>query len=182
VSEREDLPGSGGSRPAPSAARVQPGLDPVDLRIVRATQSGLPVCEQPYHRLAEQLELPVEEVMRRLEGMRARGAIRRIAAVPQHYALGFRANGMSVWDIDDARIDELGRRVGALDFVSHAYRRPRHLPDWRYNMFAMVHGRSRDEVVLQVESIAALLGSACRAHEILYSSRILKKTGLRVAG
>ena len=112
--------------------------------------------------------------------MLASGAVRRIAAVPNHYALGYRANGMSVWDIDDDRASTLGRKVGALEFVSHCYLRPRHLPHWRYNLFAMVHGRDRRAVEDKVEQIAELLAPHVRAHEVLYSARILKKTGLRL--
>jgi DNA-binding Lrp family transcriptional regulator len=100
--------------------------------------------------------------------------------VPNHYALGYRANGMSVWDVDDAAVSELGRKVGALPAVSHCYRRPRRPPAWPYNLFAMVHARSRAEVEAEVAGIAAVLGAACRAHEILYSTAILKKTGLRL--
>jgi DNA-binding Lrp family transcriptional regulator len=70
--------------------------------------------------------------------------------------------------------------VGRLDFVSHCYRRPRRLPEWPYNLFAMVHGRSREEVEAKRAVIAELVGPACRAHDVLYSSRILKKTGLRL--
>ncbi|GIX28315.1 MAG: protein NirH [Burkholderiales bacterium] len=154
-------------------------LDPLDRRLVLATQAGLPLVSRPYHALAAQLGVPVDEVLARLERMLQRGAIRRIGAVPNHYALGYRANGMTVWDVDDARVDALGRQVGGLEFVSHCYRRPRRPPDWPYNLFAMVHGRRRDEVERQVEAIARLLGNACRGHEVLYSVRILKKTGLR---
>lgn len=156
-------------------------LDPLDLALIQATQGGLPLVRRPYHALGETLGVSGEEVMARLARMRESGVIRRIAAVPNHYAIGYCANGMSVWDVPDARVDELGRRVGALACVSHCYRRPRHLPDWRYNLFAMVHGRSRDEVEAQVAQIRALLGEDCRAGEVLYSTRILKKTGLRIA-
>lgn len=155
-------------------------LDAIDRRIVLATQGGLPLTPRPYHALAEQLGLPAEEVMARLRGMLARGVIRRIGAVPNHYALGYRANGMSVWDVPDEQVDELGARIGALDFVSHCYRRPRRLPQWRYNLFAMIHGRSRNEVEKKVAEIAAVLGEANRGHEVIYSTRILKKTGLRL--
>jgi DNA-binding Lrp family transcriptional regulator len=130
--------------------------------------------------VAEELGLAADEVMRRLRAMLDAGVIRRIGAVPNHYALGYRANGMSVWDVPEADIGDLGARVGALDFVSHCYHRPRHPPQWPYNLFAMVHGRDRDEVARMVARIAALLGPADRGHEILYSTRILKKTGLRL--
>ncbi|KAF0103821.1 MAG: AsnC family transcriptional regulator [bacterium] len=155
-------------------------LDDVDRRLVRASQGGLPLVPRPYHQLADQLGLPPEEVIGRLRAMLDSGVIRRIGVVPNHYALGYVANGMTVWDVDDARIDALGEAVGRLDCVSHCYRRPRRPPMWPYNLFAMVHGHSREEVETQAEHIAALLGPALRARDILYSSHILKKTGLRL--
>jgi DNA-binding Lrp family transcriptional regulator len=112
----------------------------------------------------------------------ASGLVRRIGAVPNHYKLGFVANGMTVWDVDDARVDELGAQIGALPGVSHCYRRPRELPLWPYNLYAMLHGRSRSEVEAQRAQLRTLLGDACHADEVLYSSAILKKTGLRLSG
>jgi len=158
-----------------------PELDATDRRLIVATQAGLPRVPRPYHAIAEQLGIAADEVMRRLQRMLDCGVIRRIGAVPNHYAIGYTANGMSVWDVDDARIDELGMKVGALEFVTHCYRRPRRLPDWPYNLFAMVHSRNREEVAARVAELAALLGDACRAHDILYSTTILKKTGLRIS-
>ncbi len=155
-------------------------LDATDWRLIVATQAGLPRVPRPYDALAEQLGIAADEVLRRLQRMLDCGVIRRIGAVPNHYAIGYTANGMSVWDVDDARIDELGMQVGALEFVTHCYRRPRRLPDWPYNLFAMVHGRDRGEVEAKVAQIAVLLGDADRGHAVLYSTRILKKTGLRI--
>ena len=155
-------------------------LDDTDRAIIRATQAGLPLVPRPYHAVADALDIDADEVRTRLQRMLDAGIIRRIGLVPNHYAIGYRANGMTVWDVPDERIAELGPRVGALDFVSHCYHRPRHLPQWPYNLFAMVHGRTRDEVSDKVDSIAELLGADDRGHEILYSSRILKKTGLRL--
>jgi DNA-binding Lrp family transcriptional regulator len=157
-------------------------LDATDRRIVEATQAGLPLTPRPYAAVAEALGLTETAVIDRLAAMQARGVVRRIAAAPNHYALGVTANGMTVWDLDDARASELGAQVGALDFVSHAYLRPRVPPLWPYNLFAMVHGRDRAEVEAKRAEIAALLGPAARANDILYSTRILKKTGLRLAG
>ncbi len=167
---------------ATDSGAAGPGaVDAVDRRIVAATQAGLPLCARPYEAVAEQVGIPAPEVMQRLERMSRNGVIRRIGAVPNHYALGYTANGMSVWDVEDERVRELGARVGALDFVSHCYLRPRHPPMWPYNLFAMVHGRTRPEVEDKVARIAALLDGACRDGTVLYSTRILKKTGLRLA-
>jgi DNA-binding Lrp family transcriptional regulator len=155
-------------------------VEKVDRALVRAMQGGLPRVPRPYHAIADALGLAPSMVMGRLGAMLATGAIRRIGVVPNHYRLGYTANGMSVWDVDDAVVDALGEQVGALESVSHCYRRPRRLPLWRYNLFAMVHGKSRAEVEAKVAEIARLLGPAARAHEVLYSTRILKKTGLRI--
>ena len=156
-------------------------LDETDRRIVQATQAGLPLTPRPYHAVAEQLGVEADDVMRRMQRMLDLGIIRRIGAVPNHYALGYRANGMTVWDVADDRIDELGERIGQLAFVTHCYQRPRHLPNWPYNLFAMVHGKTPEEVEAKTQLIAEVLGEASRAHDILYSSRILKKTGLRIS-
>ncbi|MGB5260563.1 MAG: Lrp/AsnC family transcriptional regulator [Gammaproteobacteria bacterium] len=157
-------------------------LPDLDRRIVLATQSGLPLDARPYHWLAAELGVTPERIMERFRAMLADGRIRRIGVVPNHYRLGYVANGMSVWDVPDEDIREVGREVGELDFVSHCYHRPRLLPDWPYNLFAMVHGHSRDEVTTLVRRIADLLGDRQRGHDILFSSRILKKTGLRLGG
>jgi DNA-binding Lrp family transcriptional regulator len=155
-------------------------MNAVEERIVRATQAGLPLIAEPWHAVAKAAGIPQAQLLDRVAAMLADGRIRRIGAVPNHYALGYAANGMSVWDVADDAVDELGARIGALPFVTHCYRRPRRLPQWRYNLFAMVHGRSRAETDACVAQIRALLAPALRAHDVLYSTRILKKTGLRL--
>jgi len=155
-------------------------VDDIDRSIIAATQEGLPLVPQPYQAVAEQIGLSSSEVMRRMQRMLDNGVVRRIGAIPNHYALGIRANGMSVWQVPETQISALGERVGALGFVSHCYHRPPHPPAWPYNLFAMVHGRTRAEVEAQVAQIAELLGDGNLGHEILYSTQLLKKTGLRI--
>ena len=131
-------------------------LDSFDRALIAATQGGLPLVARPYEAVGAMLGVSGEQVRERLAHMLEQGLIRRIGAVPNHYRLGY------------------------LPGVSHCYRRPRHLPEWPYNLFAMLHGTSRAAVEQQAQEIAELLGSACRSHDILYSSAILKKTGLRL--
>ncbi|MDD2739593.1 protein nirH [Methylomonas lenta] len=157
-------------------------IDAIDRQIIQATQAGLPLVAEPYQVIAEQLGLSAQLVMQRMQAMQDNGVIRRIAAVPNHYKIGYRYNGMTVWDVDDLHIDSLGQRVAELSFVSHCYQRPRHLPDWPYNLFAMVHAKTELDAERQIALIADLLGTDSRRHAVLYSSKILKKTGLRIAG
>ncbi|MBL0090496.1 MAG: Lrp/AsnC family transcriptional regulator [Ideonella sp.] len=172
-------PSTRSAPPQPGCAAGEP-LSDFDRALIAATQGGLPLVARPYEAVAAMLGVPGADVRDRLAQMLAAGLVRRIGAVPNHYRLGFTANGMTVWDVDDAQVDALGERIGALPGVSHCYRRPRRLPQWRYNLFAMLHGKGREAVEQQAQQIRALLGDACRAHEILYSSAILKKTGLRL--
>lgn len=155
-------------------------IDATDRRIIAATQGGLPLVPRPYAAVAEQLGIAESDFCDRLRAMQDRGIIRRIALAPNHYKLGMTANGMSVWDVQDDQVARLGQIVGDLEFVSHCYERPRALPDWPYNLFAMLHGSSRDEVEALRAQVAAVLGDACGSNDILYSTRILKKTGLRL--
>lgn len=154
-------------------------LDDIDRKIIELTQSGLPLVSRPYENIAQRLGIKSSDVISRMNNMKQSGVIRRIAAVPNHYALGYKANGMTVWDVPDDRINELGRNVGKLDFVSHCYHRPRFLPEWPYNLFAMVHAHTRDEARTLMTTIGELLAEDDRGHDILFSTKILKKTGLR---
>lgn len=166
--------------PAPAPASQPTTLTDFDRQLIAATQAGMPLVPRPYEAVAAVLGATSAAVRARLGEMLAAGVVRRIAAVPNHYRLGYVANGMSVWDVEDAEVDRLGALIGSQPAVSHCYRRPRKAGVWRYNLFAMLHGHTREEVLAQAEQVAALLGPACRAHDVLFSSAILKKTGLRL--
>lgn len=94
-------------------------------RLIHLTEAGLPLVEDPWTWLAEQLGISVESTLDLLKRLQGEGAIRRIAAVPNHYRLGYRHNGMTVWDVCDEQMPRLGELIGAQPFVSHCYRRPR---------------------------------------------------------
>lgn len=169
---------------APRAAAGK-SLSAIERQYVMLTQHGLPLIARPYHWLAEQLKIGVEDTLLMTTNLLERGVIRRIAAVPNHYRLGYKVNGMTVWDVDDKVAHEYGEKVGALPFVSHCYLRPRHLPQWHYNLFAMIHGRDQTEVAQYRTQIKQLLHEVLQTHhhqsnDMLTSSKILKKTGLRL--
>lgn len=155
-------------------------ISPRTRSLIEACQAGLPLVPDPYAALARTTGMTEAEVIDELADMTSRGVIRRIGIAPNHYRLGMTANGMTVWDVEDAAAEALGPLVGAMAEVTHSYLRPRTLPLWPYNLFAMVHGATRAECEEKRAKIAALLGDACRGSDILYSTAILKKTGLRL--
>ena len=161
-----------------SASRPETA-EPIERQIVTALQGGLPIARHPYRQLSQQLGIDEDELLQRMQQMLDEGIIRRIGVVPNHYALGYRYNLMVVWDIEDTAVDAVGAAIGELDYVSHCYRRPRQ-PGWPYNLFAMVHGKNRDEVDGKIEQLREYVGAGYRGHTALKSSRILKKTGLRL--
>jgi len=155
-------------------------LSEMDRSIIKATQSGLPLIEKPFHLIAEQLDTDAENIISRMQQMKQSGIMRRMGAVPNHYKLGLRGNGMTVWNVPDDRVTEIGEKIGRMGFVSHCYQRPRHLPDWPYNVFAMVHGATKELAADKVKILEAELAPDVFDHETLFSSAILKKTGLRL--
>ena len=97
----------------------------------------------------------------------------------RHHELGYLANAMVVWDVPDDQVSALGHRIGSFDSVTLCYRRPRRLPDWRYNLFTMIHGQHRDEVLSLVDQLKEQCGLKNVAHEILFSCRRFKQCGAR---
>ena len=152
-------------------------LDPIelseqDVATIRATQGPMPVVSEPYAPAAERLGTTQEEVLRRLESLREREGLRRVAAILYHRRAGFSANGMGVWKVPEDEVLETGKRMAAFRGVSHCYQRPTY-PDWPYSVFTMAHGRSKDECDAILDSIAAATGITERA--TLYSSTEFKK-------
>jgi siroheme decarboxylase len=143
-----------------------------DIATVRATQGPMPVVPEPYAPAAERLGVPVETVLARLESLRDRGGLRRVAAILYHRRAGFSANGMGVWAVPDEQILETGKRMAAFRGISHCYQRPTY-QDWPYSVFTMAHGRSKEECDAILDSIAVATGIAERA--TLYSSTEFKK-------
>ncbi|NTV12013.1 MAG: Lrp/AsnC family transcriptional regulator [Zoogloea sp.] len=144
-----------------------------------ALQDGLPLVPHPYDELGRRVELSRGMVIELLERWLDEGLIKRFGLVVRHHELGFRANAMCVWDVPDAQVSEIGRRLGAEPGITLCYRRRRALPGWPYNLFTMIHGKSRDEVEAQRKDIAARLGLDAWPHAVLFSTRRFKQQGAR---
>jgi DNA-binding Lrp family transcriptional regulator len=150
---------------------------PLQTALIEIISKGIPLVNRPYAAIAERLGCSEEEVLEGIRRIMMRGDLKRFGVVVRHRELGYRANGMVVWDIPDARVAEVGHCIGQYSFVTLCYQRPRRLPDWHYNLFSMIHGRDRDAVLEQVEFIVSQCGLHDIEHEILFSKRCFKQRG-----
>jgi siroheme decarboxylase len=168
-----------GSQAAPPASGRgdMPALDAADIPYVRALQTDLPLVPRPFAALAEVAGVDEERLLDRARALEAAGIMRRYAAVVRHRHVGYAANGMVCWAVPEERIEEAGRHAATLQAVSHCYHRPAQPPRWRYTLFTMIHGRSRNEV----EAVVAGLAQEIEAdeYEVLYSTREFKKERVR---
>jgi DNA-binding Lrp family transcriptional regulator len=167
---------------------VEPATDdrltPAERDLVVELQGGLPITETPYRDVAEAIDAEVEWVIETITRFERGGKVRRVGVVPNHYSLGYTENGMTVWDVPDELVGEVGPAIADLDFVTHCYERPRHEGVWPYNFFAMTHGRSEAESERRVaevrERMTAFFDVSDDDWDTLFSTRILKKTGIRL--
>jgi DNA-binding Lrp family transcriptional regulator len=159
-------------------------LTPRERDLVLAVQDGLPLTATPYADVAAEIDQPVEWVLATLQRFDAEGKVRRVGVVPNHYALGYTENGMTVWNVPDDLVDEVGPAIASLGFVTHCYERPRHEGVWPYNFFAMTHGRSEAESDARVQQVRDRMAEFWDVDDgdwdTLFSTRILKKTGIRL--
>jgi DNA-binding Lrp family transcriptional regulator len=146
-------------------------------------QDGFPHGRHPYETIAANLDVSVDLLTQVMTEERESGTFRRIGVIPNHYALGYTENAMTVWTVPDPDIEAVGDAVGSLPFVTHCYERPRHADVWPYNFFAMVHGRSKDEANRRIERVREVIDehSDVVDSDVLRSTRILKKEGLRIS-
>jgi len=154
-----------------------PGLDEADRRLLAAIQDGLPLVSRPFAEIGARLDLSESEVMARLQQLQTRRVIRRFGVVVRHHEVGYGANAMVVWDVPDEQVRELGRCLAEFDFITLCYRRPRHLPQWRYNLYCMIHGKTREDVLSNLEWMVNRCGLHGLTHEVLFSLRRFKQRG-----
>ena len=144
-----------------------------DIALIRALQAPFPIVEQPWLEIAERAGMTEDEVITSVREWLGSGVIRRFGARVKHHAIGYTANGMSVWDVPADRVEFAGRYIASLPEVSHCYTRPR-APQWPYNLYAMIHGTHEEQVLALARQLAQRLN--IQRWEVLFSTRELKKS------
>lgn len=143
------------------------------IALIRALQDGLPLTEEPFDEIARRAGVPLDFVLNQIEEWKQDGTIRRFGAVLNHHRAGFEANAMVVWNVPEDKVDLFGSIVARVSSVSHCYERPR-FEGFNYNIYTMVHARTRDECLAIIKEISELTGIS--DYRPLYTIAELKKT------
>lgn len=171
-------------QPAVASTRRNPRateVDAADRELLKALEEGLDLTPRPYARLASRLGWSEDAVLKRLRALVDRGTISRFGCILRHRRIGYVANAMAVWDVPDSQVDALAQQLARRDEVTLCYRRRRSPPAWRYNLFAMIHGRDHEAVTNQIHVAATDTGLCDCPSSILFSKRCYKQSGARMA-
>lgn len=145
----------------------------LDQRVIMELQSGIPICPHPYELMANKLGITEEEFMQKLRFLISAGMMRKFGAILDHHKAGYNANAMVVWKVPEEKVLEAGRIMASYPEVTHCYQRPI-LPEWRFNLFTMIHGKKKEDCDSVISQIAAT--APIEEYQILYSVFELKKT------
>jgi DNA-binding Lrp family transcriptional regulator len=152
-------------------------MDEIDIKLLKLIQDGIQIIHEPFGLIAQELEISEAQVIKRLNDMKEDGIIRRFGASIGHRAIGITANAMCTWNVPDDKLEEIGAIMAGFPEVTHCYERPRY-PDWKYNLFTMVHAYSREECEKIAKDIS--LATGIKDYSILFSEQEFKKTGVRL--
>ncbi len=150
-------------------------LDAVDKALIANIQNGLPITEKPYATIANEIGISEEEVFKRISNLKAQGLIKRFGVVVRHHELGYNENAMVVWDVSDQQVQLIGEKIKAYPFITLCYRRSRQPPEWPYNLYCMIHGKSRDDVMQLLQEMIDQNQWQAIPHEVLFSKRRFKQ-------
>jgi DNA-binding Lrp family transcriptional regulator len=160
-----------------SGIKTEQPLTLREIEVVRVLQRDLPIEPEPFRVWAEKFGIPQEELFAHAQAFQERGVMRRFSAVLRHRNAGFSANAMGVWIVPEERLEEVGRIIAEFAACSHCYQRPTYPPEWPYNLFSMVHGKTAQDCDAVLDAMAEKTGlSGCAK---LYSTKEYKKVRVK---
>ncbi len=151
-------------------------LTRLDKKIIYELSGDLPITTNPYRIIAERLKISESTLFKKIKEFKKKRLIRRFGATLAHRLAGFSANSMTVWNVPQGRVREVGRVMSSFPQVSHCYERPS-FPVWHYNIYTMLHARSRKECREIAQEISKKTG--IEDYKLLYSTKEFKKTSMR---
>ncbi len=156
--------------------KIKLDMTPLHYDIVKLLQNDIQIKSEPFEDIIKQLNITYNQFFKAVDELQQSGIMRRFASILNHRKAGFNANAMVVWDVDEKDGIAIGETAASFSAVSHCYLRPKY-PNWPYNLFTMIHGKTKEDTNAVIENIANEIVS--KSHMPLYSSREFKKIRLR---
>jgi len=151
-------------------------LSDLEKKVILALQRDLKITRRPFKELAQQLGVAEAELLAAIRRLMEKGYIRRFGATLRHQQSGYTANALVAWAVPEADLKTIGQKLAQQRAVTHCYARAP-APSWPYNLYTMIHGRTREDCVNIAARMAAETGLA--DYEMLFSETELKKTTMR---
>ncbi|MHB1256489.1 MAG: siroheme decarboxylase subunit beta [Dethiobacteraceae bacterium] len=151
-------------------------LSDLDKKIIARLQGDLPLQAEPFAALAAEVGISEEQFLQKLEAYLAAGVMRRLGTILRHHQAGYSANAMVGWAVPGESVEKAGKIMATFGAASHVYLRPTY-PDWPYNLFTMLHGKSAEELEKTAAEISERTGIT--DYRLLHSTREFKKTSMK---
>jgi DNA-binding Lrp family transcriptional regulator len=153
-----------------------PEFTPEEREILRMVQGTLPDSKAPFAMIAERLGLDEDTVLDFLNRLKNRGLIRRFGATLRHQEAGYDCNVMVAWLVENEQdMDRVSTVMRNRPEITHCYQR-RTCPEWPFNLYTMVHGKSSEQCRRIVDELQQETGIS--RYELLFSDKELKKTSM----
>jgi len=149
----------------------------IEKAVCNLVQGDIPLTTRPFLKLAQKVGISEEEFISKVQEFLDKGYIRRFGAAIRHREAGITANGMGVWVVPEAEREKVGRIMASFKEVTHCYERPS-FPGWPYNLFTMIHGRTREDCLEVARRISEATGIGIKGYRLLFSSREFKKESM----
>lgn len=158
------------------SVKTPPALTSLEKSVMALIQTDIPIVKQPFAEIAEQVGADEDAVLEALRRLHKEGIIRRFGATIRHQLSGYGANAMVAWQVEEDRVDDVGKMMAAFEGVSHCYRR-NPVEGWPYNLYTMIHGKTEKECYQMAEAMSAL--ASAKTYSLLFSREELKKTSMK---
>ena len=139
-----------------------------EKKVLKILINGLPICERPYYKIAQNLDLSEEEVLNIIKSLIEKKIIRRLGITLRHNLAGIEGNAMVAWKVPEEKVEEVGNALASLPFVSHCYLRKTY-EDWPYNLYTMLHAKNKEELFKLIQNISEKFKLS--EYEILFTKK-----------
>ena len=148
-------------------------------KILKHLSRGMPICDEPYKELAELCGISEPKLFEFIQELVDSNVISRFGMVVDPESVGYVENAIVVWDIPDDEVDQVGALLGLQEKISLCYKRQRQLHDWPYYLFTMSHGKTKHDVLTELNNIVKSNGIENYACDVLISTETFKHEGAR---